>query len=116
MMASQTRSSGGRYQPDSRRLPLGTGPPTGVSYRAACRSERTSAPPAENALRAQRNYLSLRSVERSEPPPTGRPVEVPEHLAVLQKSFAFRAAFGPALAARRGPLFHSASSESNQAA
>src|SRR6202035_113878 len=111
MMGFLKKSSGGRYQPDLRRLLLGKEPPTEVSCPAACRSVQTNAPPAKSVLRAQRNCLSLRSVECSGPLPRDLLVGVLDHLAVPQMSFAFRAAFGRVLAARCDPLFHSASSE-----
>src|ERR1700722_7923418 len=116
MMVLLKKSPGERYRQDSRRLRLEREQPTEFSYPAACRSGQTNAPPAENALRARRNCLLLRSVVCSEPLPRDQLVEAPDHPAVPQMSFAFRAAFDPVWAARCGPLFHSASSEGHQAA
>src|SRR5579862_205448 len=116
MMEFLKTSFGGRYQPDSRWSLLEREQPTGFSYPAACPSVRTNAPPATNVLRAQRNCPSHRSVECLEPLPKDRSVLVPDHFVAPQKSFPSRAAFGRVLAARCGPLFHSAGSEENQAA
>src|SRR3984957_2702015 len=109
-MAFLKKSSDAESQQGSRRLLRGKEQPAEVSCPAACRSRRTNAPPAENAPRARRNCPSLRSVECSEPLPRDWLFGVPDHPAVLQMSFAFRAAFGLVWAAHCDPLFHSASS------
>src|ERR1700678_4105668 len=116
MMAPRSRSSGGRYWPDLRWLPLEKEPLAEVAYPDACRSRQTNAPPAVSVRRARRNCPSLRSVERSELLPRDWLAGVPVHRAGQRMFLPFRAATGPALAARRGPVFRWAWWGENQAA